>query len=974
VERGHADVPSPPEAEPAWEELEPAFGWSDLVLPESEFRLLRAVTAKVRRRRRAEARREHERVGEKPPGPSLLFAGGAGTGKTMAAQALGSELGLAVFQVDLLNVFSAKGRGAMEIVDHIFAAGEGSGAIILFENADALPSVRSRNPRADARRGAAELARVVERSERYPGIVVVTTRLKQRNAALLDRFESVVTFPFPGSDTRLKIWTRHLPGDALLSDADLGFVASSFKLAGGTIAGCCARAITEAERRGGQVSLAQVAQAVEEEYRARDVSESTRRALQELRSMAAPPALEDQTSAEQDRAQPPSWRARRQTRQELRSTTALPEVGPDIPPEPQRSREPERPREHERAGGPSSQDRRRARQERAAALKRERERAAEQERAAALERKRAAEQERAAEKERAAALKQEQAAEQAAARERAAEREREQAAERERAAALKREQEEALKREQDAERERAEALKREQAEALKREQAAERERAAALKREQEEALKREQAAERERADALKRERAEALKREQAEALKREQAAERERAEALKREQAAERERAEALKREQAAERERAEALKREQAAERERAEALKREQAAERERAEALKRQQAKKRERAAAFKRAQAAARKREQAAERKQQRAAERARAAEQERAAQQERAAEQGAEEQERRPRPSRRARRQAEQPSGARRARLRLTILGLAGGLAAAVLGFLVAQGTGGHAGVAALSRHATAGDVRVSYPSDWRRRNPPATPQLGLANELALVPTTSAPSALLIGTAPASQHSPLPASALAAIPNPPQPQLVSLGGIRFFRYLDVSIGDQHMSVYALPTTAGTILGVCVTGTNPVSFTSSCERVLGSLRLSGAQVVTFEPTVSYASALNAVLNRLNATSLKASAQLRAARNAQAQASAATELAAADALAAAAVRQLDAGSASSANAAIATALTGAGDAYSAVARAAARRDAIAYKNASAELRRATTALNSALAQLTTLGYHIG
>jgi hypothetical protein len=125
----------------------------------------------------------------------------------------------------------------------------------------------------------------------------------------------------------------------------------------------------------------------------------------------------------------------------------------------------------------------------------------------------------------------------------------------------------------------------------------------------------------------------------------------------------------------------------------------------------------------------------------------------------------------------------------------------------------------------------------------------------------------------------------------------------------------------------------------------------------------------------PSQTYASELNAVIAKLNATRASAGLSLREARTGHAQSAAAAELAAAHSAAAAALTRLAPGSvASGANAALATALRQTGGAYAALARAAARGDAAAYRAAASALRRLSAGLNAAYADLSRLGFQVG
>src|SRR5450755_3309555 len=153
------------------------------------------------------------------------------------------------------------------------------------------------------------------------------------------------------------------------------------------------------------------------------------------------------------------------------------------------------------------------------------------------------------------------------------------------------------------------------------------------------------------------------------------------------------------------------------------------------------------------------------------------------------------------------------------------RRRLAVLAVAGAVLAGLLGYVVAHAGSGGSGstTAPLKRRAATGLLRVSYPSGWKQQAPPATPSLGLADRLALAAPASTGGIVVVGRTTSTDASLLTRQILTALPSRPRPQVVVLGGARFYRYLDLlpSGSSEPLSVYALPTSVGTILGVCLT---------------------------------------------------------------------------------------------------------------------------------------------------------
>ena len=301
---------------------------------------------------------------------------------------------------------------------------------------------------------------------------------------------------------------------------------------------------------------------------------------------------------------------------------------------------------------------------------------------------------------------------------------------------------------------------------------------------------------------------------------------------------------------------------------------------------------------------------------------------------------------------------------------------LTVLALGLVVAAAVVGFVLARapGTPGHTAPAHGTR-AAAGLLSVALPSGWRQQRLPRNLGLDLTDAVALAPSASAGGVLVIGRTGTSSSTLLPQRLLSALPNAPTTQIVTLGGARFYRYLHLSPSGAsgRESVYALPTTVGTVLGVCVEPRASLRFASDCEHVVGTIKLASGSVLAVGPSASYASALNAAITRLNATRSIGASRLRGARTPPEQASAARALAASYYVAASSVGQLSAGVAQPADLDVAAALRSTGDAYAALGRAAARNDAHAYAAARGSVANATSALNVAFARLAKFGYTI-
>jgi hypothetical protein len=248
--------------------LSPGYHWEDLVVPDRQRDLLRSISAYLRHRDRVLSEWGYERTVARTQGLKVLFAGESGTGKTMAAQVLAAELGLDLFRVDLATVVSKYIGETEKNLERIFAAADGSNAILFFDEADALFGKRSEVSDAHDRYANIEVAYLLQRMEAYPGAVILATNFKRNiDDAFIRRLDFVVDFPFPEAEDRKRIWRLVLPAQApVADDADLDFLATQFKLSGGAIRNCSLAAAFRAADEGSAIEMRHFVQAVAQEY------------------------------------------------------------------------------------------------------------------------------------------------------------------------------------------------------------------------------------------------------------------------------------------------------------------------------------------------------------------------------------------------------------------------------------------------------------------------------------------------------------------------------------------------------------------------------------------------------------------------------------------------------------------------------------------------------------------------------------
>jgi hypothetical protein len=237
--------------------IEARYTWDDIVLPDDQVAMLREIIATVRGRPTV---LETWGVGQKlasSAGVTILFAGPPGTGKTMAAEVIASELQLDLYRIDLSTVVNKYVGETEKNLGRIFDEAASSNAILFFDEADAIFGKRSEVKDAHDRYANIEVSYLLQRMETYDGVTVLATNLRANlDEAFSRRLQFAIDFPFPDEAYRLRIWQALFPPDVPRApDLDLALMARRFKLAGGNIRNIIISAAYLAASDGGQVTM-----------------------------------------------------------------------------------------------------------------------------------------------------------------------------------------------------------------------------------------------------------------------------------------------------------------------------------------------------------------------------------------------------------------------------------------------------------------------------------------------------------------------------------------------------------------------------------------------------------------------------------------------------------------------------------------------------------------------------------------------
>jgi len=246
--------------------IEPAATWDDLVLPGMQRQTLLEIAVHVKERTKVY---ESWGFGAKSSGGlgiSALFTGGSGTGKTMAAEVLANELRLDLYRIDLSQVVSKYIGETEKNLRHVFDAAEEGGAILLFDEADALFGKRSEVKDSHDRYANIEVSYLLQRMEAYRGLAILTTNMKNAvDTAFLRRIRFIVNFPFPDAKQRMRIWEGIFPESTPTDGLDVGKL-SRLNVAGGNIRNIALNAAFLAADAGEGVGMKHLLRAARSEY------------------------------------------------------------------------------------------------------------------------------------------------------------------------------------------------------------------------------------------------------------------------------------------------------------------------------------------------------------------------------------------------------------------------------------------------------------------------------------------------------------------------------------------------------------------------------------------------------------------------------------------------------------------------------------------------------------------------------------
>ena len=242
--------------------------WNHLVLPPEQKALLRQITDQVAQRNRVYEEWGFREQMNRGLGINALFAGESGTGKTMAAEVIANELKLDLYRIDLSAVVSKYIGETEKNLRKLFDAAEDSGAILFFDEADALFGKRSEVKDSHDRYANIEINYLLQRMEAYRGLAILATNMKSSlDKAFVRRLRFILDFPFPGVEERKEIWEKVFPLSTPV-DESLDFERlAKLNLTGGSIHNVALNAAFLSAQEGNLVTMPFILNAARSEFK-----------------------------------------------------------------------------------------------------------------------------------------------------------------------------------------------------------------------------------------------------------------------------------------------------------------------------------------------------------------------------------------------------------------------------------------------------------------------------------------------------------------------------------------------------------------------------------------------------------------------------------------------------------------------------------------------------------------------------------
>lgn len=214
-----------------------SFTWEDLVVDEKQRKIMDTLVSRVRNRSLVDEEWGFKRKVPYGRGVSMILYGSPGTGKTMAAQVMAKEIGMALYRVDLSQLVDKYIGETEKNIGRIFDAASDGNVILFFDEADSLFSKRTEVSSSNDKHANTEVAYLLQKIEQHDGIsFLATNRFGDFDKAFVRRITYAVHLERPDAAKRLELFEKILPDKAPKdTDLNLKYFADTFDLSGSEI-------------------------------------------------------------------------------------------------------------------------------------------------------------------------------------------------------------------------------------------------------------------------------------------------------------------------------------------------------------------------------------------------------------------------------------------------------------------------------------------------------------------------------------------------------------------------------------------------------------------------------------------------------------------------------------------------------------------------------------------------------------------
>src|SRR6185295_17573799 len=236
----------------------PVRTFADVVLPPQTSRLLDQAMAEVRNHSLIF---QNWGLGERHSlgrGLTFNFAGPPGTGKTICAEAVAHALGMKLLVVNYAEAESMWAGETPKNIAAIFRGAADSGAVLFFDEADAIAGRRSTGMNIPHEREMNITINVMLRElEAFNGVAIFATNVAANfDPAFERRIRTHVLFEMPGAELREKIWRLqiHPTKTPLAPDVDFHALGLRYEASGGDIKNAVIKAAASVAAEPGPVA------------------------------------------------------------------------------------------------------------------------------------------------------------------------------------------------------------------------------------------------------------------------------------------------------------------------------------------------------------------------------------------------------------------------------------------------------------------------------------------------------------------------------------------------------------------------------------------------------------------------------------------------------------------------------------------------------------------------------------------------